>query len=369
MVGKLSSEEALALTHQNRQLGLAIFDWDTLLPSYENALFLEWLPAVEGKVMLSERLPALKIDRLRKRLLKGSAFSSEHEIKVENRSKILKLHFSRTDSGQIFVNTTDYTKEKEVEYLLDSYVKMAESNKRKLEQSLEKIKAQKEELIVMNSALERERNMIELSALQAVINPHFVSNCLASIQRFIVDHDTEMSVNYLSHFGKLMRLSFEQSYLDYVAISDILQLLATYASIEKIRIDHKWELIFDIDEKLDIQNLKIPPLLIQPFLENAIWHGINNKKEGGLVKLTLILIDEHTLKCVVEDNGLGRKASDEDQVPKVKSRLHSLNVTSKRLDIMWQEHERSHQIRYEDPVDEDGNPCGTKVELLIPISF
>ena len=206
MKDNLPIEDVLALTDQNRQLGMAVFDWDTLLPTYENALFLEWIPSLEGDSILTSRIPKLKIDRVRKRLLKGSTFSTEHEIKVDNRSKILKLHFSRTEREQLLVTITDYTKEKEVEYLLDSYVKMAESNKKKLEASLAKIQAQKEELVEMNRALERERNMIELTALQAVINPHFVSNCLASIQRFIVDHDTELSVNYLSHFGKLMRL-------------------------------------------------------------------------------------------------------------------------------------------------------------------
>ena len=360
---------ALTFLTSNKKVGLAIFDWDTLFPKFENTLFKDWFPIHSEEPVLTARFAKLKIDRIKKRALKGTEYSLEQELKRNNRSKIIKVTFSRTEAGDLLVHALDYTKEKEVEYLLDSYVKMAEVNKKDLEESLLKIKAQKEELIRTNADLERERNSIELRALQAVINPHFVSNCLASIQRFIVDNNTEMSVNYLSHFGKLMRMSFEQSYNDYVAISDILHLLNTYASIEKIRIDHEWELIYAIDDQLDVDNLKIPPLLIQPFLENAIWYGINNKKHGGKICIALKLLDEITLACSIEDNGIGREATEKSQGKANKAKLHSLNVTGKRLDILWQEHERQHEIVYTDLVDATGATAGTRVELMIPVSF
>lgn len=359
-------EEVLYELLSNSQIGIALCNWEKLTLEYENEQFLNWIPKKGND--LADRIPILNIERLKKRLAKKSNYSIDYEIKNNGRSKILKLHFSQTSSSSIFIKAVDYTKEKELEFMLDSYIKMAEDNSHKLENSLTVIKDQKKELLTAYNALERERNSIELRALQAVINPHFVSNCLASIQRFILDNDTEPSVNYLSHFGKLMRMNFEQSYSDYVSLSEILRILETYVSIEKIRIDHPWVFKINIDNRLDVENIKIPPLLIQPFLENSIWHGINNRKTAGKITISFELIDEITLKCTIEDNGVGRKKSANSN-QKNKATLHSLNVTGKRLDILWAEFEKKRNIVYTDLETSEGTPCGTKVELFIPISF
>ena len=360
-------KEVLSGLFSNQEIGLALFEMDTLNPLYENGLFLDWFPKGDTQG-LTDRISSINISRMHKKLTRGTTYSCECEIKKNNRSKIIKLFFSNKNTS-LFVKAIDYTKEKEVEYLLDSYVKMSEKDKKQLEASLELISKQKEALIRSNSALERERNSIELRALQAVINPHFVSNCLASIQRFIMDHDTELSVNYLSYFGRLMRMSFDQSYHDYVSIAEIIQLLETYVAIEKIRINHDWEFIMQLDKKLDVANSKIPPLLIQPFLENAIWHGINGKKQGGKIVIHFEVIDDITLKCSIEDNGVGRKVNTAKKDQQKRAALHSLNVTGKRLDIMWQEHQKNYTINYTDLKTIDGTPTGTKVELYIPISF
>jgi len=352
----------------NSNIGIALYKWEELTPEYENEQFIEWLPKKKGDTELTQRIPTLKIERLKKKLEKGSSYNIDYEIKKNNRSKIIKLHFSQTKSSSIFIKATDYTKEKELEYMLDSYIKMAEDNSHRLEESIEVIKNQKKELLKAYNDLERERNSIELRALQAVINPHFVSNCLASIQRFILDNDTEPSVNYLSHFGQLMRMNFEQSYSDYVSLNEIFRILETYVSIEKIRIDHPWEFSLNADNIIDAENIKIPPLLIQPFLENAIWHGINEKKVGGIIRIDFDQIDEITLKCTIEDNGLGRKKNDVNK-KKRKDTLHSLNVTGKRLDILWAEYEQKRKITYTDLETAEGLGCGTRVELYIPINF
>lgn len=350
------------------QMGIAIFNGEDLSLTYENETFSEWFIKKEEPNELATRLPSLKIDRLKKRLDRGSTYSIDFEIKQNNRSKVIKIHFSKISGSLIFVKATDYTKEKELEYMLDSYVKMAEENSHRLEESLEIIKQQKMELQKAYNDVERERNSIELRALQAVINPHFVSNCLASIQRFIVDNDIEPSVNYLSHFGQLMRMNFEQSYTDYVSLNEIFRILETYVSIEKIRIDRPWEFQLNVHDVIDSENIKIPPLLIQPFLENAIWHGINEKQVGGVVKVEFVQLDEITLKCTIEDNGVGRKRSEENK-PKRKATLHSLNVTGKRLDILWADYDQKREIVYTDLETENGEPCGTRVELYIPINF
>ena len=357
-------QETLVQFFQLSQTGIALLDITTLVPTYKNEFFAQWFPETAS---IDKLIPSFSVDKLKKKLGRGKDYSCEHEIKRNNRSKIIKLQFSQPNDTNIYVIATDYTKEKEQEFLLDSYVKMAESNRIKLEKSLATIRSQKEELLVINAALERERNSVELRALQAVINPHFVSNSLASIQGFILEKEVKTAVNYIAYFGKLMRLSFEQAYYDYVSIREILVLLETYVSIEKMRVDKYWELVLKIDEQVSVDNLKIPPLLIQPFLENAIWHGINKKEGDGRVIVQFDLIDEITLKCTIEDNGVGRKFNEQFQ-EKNKNSLHSLNVTSKRLNILWEEHERKHDIVYTDLFEGD-KPAGTRVELFIPINF
>ncbi len=361
-------KELLNQLVSNSDIGVAIYTIDSFNLIYENDLCTKWL---ENFVELTKRIPTLKIERLKRALSKGKKYSVELEIKENKRSKILKIQFSQTNNNHLFITIMDYSKEKEKEYLLDSYVKMAEKNKKELEKSLELINTQKAELIKTNTELERERNSIELRALQAVINPHFVSNCLTSIQGFIVDKDMEQAVNYLSHFGRLMRLSFDQSYYDYVSVEEIITLLETYVAIEKMRMDVPWDFILEMDENLNVGNTKIPPMLIQPFLENSIWHGINKKTEKGKVIIKFELLDEITLKCIIEDNGVGRKYNEQfeqQQTEKKRVNLHSLNVTNKRLSILWEEHNKKYNILYTDLYDGD-KPSGTRVELFIPITF
>ncbi len=353
----------------NGNIGIAIVSWDKLTTTFENEMFTSWFPAKTKTDLIVDRICKVNLERLKKKLGQNKPYSIECEIKENKRSKILKLQFTGSPLTEFIITVTDYSKEKEKDYLLDSYAKMAEKNRKALEKSLEIIKAQKEELLITNAALERERNNIELRALQAVINPHFVSNCLSSIQGFIVDKNTEEAVNYLADFGRLMRLSFEQSYNDYVSIEEIITLLNTYVSIEKMRMDNPWDLIIEIDEDLNVGNATIPPLLIQPFLENSIWHGIN-KIKGGKILLKLDLIDDITLKCTIEDNGVGRKHKEKQPITeKKKQPLHSLNVTNKRLDILWKEHKKKYKIIYTDLLTKTNAPTGTRVELYIPINF
>lgn len=361
--------EILREIENDDQLAIGLFDYKNLKELYTTNLFKSWLGSDKQEPDLPAYIPNLNIDRLKKKLVRKNQFNSEIEIKENNRSKIIKLQIRQTSSSHLLVKAIDYSKEKEVEYLLDSYVKMSEKDKKRLEESLSIIEKQKAHLIETNEALAKERNSIQLRALQAVINPHFVSNCLASIQRFIVDNDVELSVNYLSYFGKLMRMSFEQSYYDYVSLDEIIQLLNTYVAIEKIRIRHNWSFVIEIEKQIETNNIKIPPMLIQPFLENAIWHGINHKTTGGLVQINLELINEITLKCTIEDNGAGRIPDEEVNDKSHKTALHSLNVTGERLDIMWKDHQQNHKIIHTDLKTNEGIPCGTKVELLIPITF
>ena len=121
------------------------------------------------------------------------------------------------------------------------------------------------------------------TALRGQMNPHFIFNSLNSIQHFITIRDKEEALNYLSKFSKLIRKILENSREDTVSISNELQLLELYVQLEQLRFNNKFDYHISIDQKIDVENLEIPPLLIQPYIENAILHVfINNNDKGDL---------------------------------------------------------------------------------------
>lgn len=364
MDNRFSESDAHRLFIEHSQTAYAFCDKDIAI-LYANEKFENLFVMPTFKDFLSTQ-KAIKLDAIIARIEKRGKHNIKVEIKSQSRIRVFELRFILIDNEHILIEVQELTKEKELEYMLDSYSRISEQNKKKLELSIETINQQKDELIKLNADLIRERNIVELRALQAVINPHFVSNCLMSIQKFIVANQVNQSIQYVSQFGKLMRLSFEQAYIDYVSIADVIGIIKIYVEIERMRITNDWKFIIQIDEKLNIENLKIPPMLIQPFIENAIWHGVSKVESEGEIILSMEQMNEFTLRCTVINQGKGKK-----NIPEItkKKSLHSLNVTKKRLDILWKEYNKQYDITYSDIEDKETQLHGKKVEIMIPINF
>ena len=220
------------------------------------------------------------------------------------------------------------------------------------------------QLFDLNSKLAYERNHFELKSLQSIMNPHFISNCLASLQRYIIVKDIDSSVVYLSHFGKLMRMYFKQSTKDFVPLNEALDLIEIYVAMEKVRYAYLWNFSLVVDDHIDANNSTIPPMLIQPFVENAIWHGLKEKKRGGSVVVSLNYVNDHTIKCSITDNGSGRSVSDSKN-----KTIHSTDITEKRLEKLWEGSNQDHKITFVDLKSATGGPLGTRVEFYIPMEF
>ncbi len=151
------------------------------------------------------------------------------------------------------------------------------------------------------------KNKIELEhkALRAQMNPHFLFNSLNSIQRMFIEGKTDSANDAMADFGNLLRRILNNSGKDKISLKEEIDTLKLYLDIEKMRCDNCFDFEFDVEETLDLLNTKVPPLIIQPFVENAIWHGILPKKQKGNIKISISQNAEQNLICMIEDNGVG----------------------------------------------------------------
>lgn len=204
-----------------------------------------------------------------------------------------------------------------------------------------------------------------LAALQAQMNPHFVFNSINSIQKFVLKNDVEQAYNYLTKFSRLIRLVLQYSRRKLISLQEELDMLRLYISLEQLRFDNQFEYKENIQSHLNLDQLFIPPMLIQPFLENAIWHGITpaeNKRKGSIS--FSLYIEDNLLKVQIEDNGVGRNRN------KVKGDYESLalKVTEERLHLLNTVYKQSTgSLRFVDLFDAKLEPIGTKVIFTFPI--
>ena len=206
----------------------------------------------------------------------------------------------------------------------------------------------------------------ELHALRSQMNPHFIFNTLSSIQSFITNNSSKDAVHYLSKFSKLMRATLENTQKQKIPIKDEIETLELYMDLEKLRLNNKFEYEININKNIDVQFEEIPPMLIQPYIENAIWHGISHKPTNGTIKLSFDLINESLLKCEIEDDGIGRKKAMELKKVQQKNVSLGMSITKDRLEIINSLKDSALNINIIDLKD-DNKAKGTKIEIFIPL--
>lgn len=215
--------------------------------------------------------------------------------------------------------------------------------------------------------LQKEVAEYEQKALHLQMNPHFVFNCLGSISSFIVQNGTDSALKYLSKFSKLMRLTLEYSKGSLIPIDKEIESLQNYLELEQLRFHHKFEFKIQSSDRVEF-NMGIPPLLIQPFVENAILHGMVPKEGNGTIEVHFDVQDGQFI-CSISDDGIGLSRSKhlkEDSVTAHKSM--ALEITKKRLEIMEATTLKSAQIDIRER-SEKGEVTGTQVILRLPIQY
>ena len=217
-------------------------------------------------------------------------------------------------------------------------------------------------------ALQNRLATFELNALRAQMNPHFVFNAINSVQYFITENDPDSSQKYLSKFAKLIRYVVDNSRLSYISVKAEIEALTLYLELEALRFGDRMKYSFEIDDDVDIEYIQIPSMLIQPYVENSIWHGIMHKEGEGKISIRFSVRDE-MLYCTIEDNGVGRGKSMEIKRNRPKANHKSIGMTNtrERLEIINQVSKNDLKVVVTDLYSPENVPCGTRVELSVPI--
>lgn len=224
-------------------------------------------------------------------------------------------------------------------------------------------------LIYRSSRAKRRANLLlALKSSRAQMNPHFIFNALNSVNSFIARNDERSANKYLSEFSKLMRTVLDNSKHDFVSLANEIQLLKLYLSLEHVRFKEKFDYDFDFETDLDSEELQVPPMLIQPYIENAIWHGLRYKDSKGKLRVNISRQNGH-VKVLVEDNGIGRKRSQELKTHNQKSHSSTgLKSVQERLAIINDLHNTDMHVEIKD-LYPDQQDAGTRVELQIPCNL
>lgn len=206
---------------------------------------------------------------------------------------------------------------------------------------------------------------VEMSALRAQMNPHFVFNCLSSINRFILVNQPDEASAYLTKFSRLIRLILDNSRSENVSLDKELEALRLYIDMEVMRFDKRFTYSIDIEEDVQEEHIEVPPLLIQPYVENAIWHGLMHLEKEG--KLNIRVFYDNNILCIsIEDNGIGRaKAAELKSKSATTQKSHGMQVTAARIDIINQLYNTNNQVFITDLYNKKGEASGTKVDLML----
>lgn len=215
-------------------------------------------------------------------------------------------------------------------------------------------------------ARRKANQLLMLKSLRSQMNPHFIFNSLNSINSFIAKQDERSANKYLSSFSRLMRTVLENSQQDFVPLSTEIEVLERYLSLEHFRFMDKFEYEFLVDESVNKDQIDIPPMLIQPYVENAVWHGLRYKEEKGFLKLKLSQESAHLL-IEIEDNGIGRERSQELKTKHQKAQKSTgLKNTEERLKIINELYKKEVKVSIGN-LDPSAEDVGTRVEIKLPI--
>ena len=206
-------------------------------------------------------------------------------------------------------------------------------------------------------------NQLALKSLRTQMNPHFIFNALNSVNSFIANNDERAANKYLSEFSQLMRSVLENSEEDFIPLSKEIELLRLYVKLEHFRFKDKFDYKITVDERINVEDFVIPPMLLQPYVENAVWHGLRYKEEKGKLEIDLKQIDPETIAITITDDGIGRKKSKELKTDhQKKQNSKGMGNIRKRISILNEMYQDKVDVTVEDVFE---NEEGTRVRLIL----
>lgn len=217
------------------------------------------------------------------------------------------------------------------------------------------------------AAFSKKLSEMEMQALRAQMNPHFIFNCLNSINTFILKNQPDAASDYLAKFSRLIRLILQNSNSATITLQNELDALQLYLDMESLRFRNKFTFQIRVGPEVEPEDIDIPPLLIQPYVENAIWHGLLHKESTGHLGIDL-QVEKDKLVCVIEDDGVGRRrAAELKSKSATKSKSLGMQITAHRMELMKELYGKQTTVEIVDLVADSGEACGTRAILTMSI--
>ena len=209
---------------------------------------------------------------------------------------------------------------------------------------------------------------LEQDMLRSQMNPHFIFNSLNSIKLYIINNEKENAVYYLNKFSKLIRKILIASKEKEISLAEELDTMKLYMNIENIRFSNEINYTTKVSDKIDLESIKVPSLILQPFLENALWHGLSTIKDNKNISLEITNNNDEFVKITITDNGIGRVQAEKIKNNKLlKRKSVGIALTNDRLSNFFKGHQNGYSIDIKDLYDENNNPTGTRVIINIPL--
>ncbi len=224
-------------------------------------------------------------------------------------------------------------------------------------------------ILYRQNQLHNEKKMLTLeqTMLRSQMNPHFLFNSLNSIKLYIINNEQKNAVHYLNKFSKLVRKILEASSLREISLAEELETVELYMNIENIRFSNEIDFKISVEEGIEVHNVKIPSLILQPFLENALWHGLSSKEGEKKIELHVFRGKNGFIKISITDNGIGREVAERIKENKVlKRKSIGIDITKERLANFSKDYQNSFNVEILDLFDEHQKATGTQVILHIP---
>jgi tetratricopeptide (TPR) repeat protein len=326
------------------------------------------LKKIDSAYLYSQKFTAIK-DSIVNDQIKGKLVAYSYEQKIELMDKEKEFQQVNLQKESLFKNIL--IAGILVLLLLGTFIfrnivlkRKTERNQREIAEN--ELQIQKLESEKTKAELQRQATELEMQALRAQMNPHFIFNSLNSINRFILQNNKAQASEYLTKFSKLVRLILQNSQAALIPLETELESLQLYLELESVRFDHHFEFKIKVEEDLDVSSIKVPPLIIQPYAENAIWHGLMHKEEKGHLEIELYQQDD-MLRCKINDDGIGRKKATELKDRSGKHKSMGMKITESRIAMMQKMNGECKSVEIRDLVDAEGNSAGTEVVVKIPV--
>jgi len=223
-------------------------------------------------------------------------------------------------------------------------------------------------LLIRQNRLRARQKAVELEQklLRSQMNPHFIFNSLIAIQSFIYSKDALQAGDYLAKFAELVRHTLQSSRTELISLEKEIEMMKVYLDLQKLRFEEHFEYKLEVDDQLEVEDLYIPPMFAQPFIENAIEHGLRHRGPCGLVRIRYSMKEQDVLQIKVTDNGIGREAS-AGLGEKSGHKSMGIAITEERLGVLSKKYNRKFTMQTRDLKDDEGSNAGFEVQIDVPV--